>query len=182
MIEKDFKTKEVKYEREIISLKGDIDDIQRGIYSIEREKQNLIKRWQREKDIAFQKELKISVRDCLNSVLDKLEIEEKIKRDSKKIKLLEKENRILKKGKSVSKHKLPGNLFKKGSKFNLNNISVQNPIGLKIPKLNISCSRSKIKSNKKSIKINRSNISKANNKSSLTLKKQKTSLNSKIKE
>jgi len=62
----------------------------------------------------------------------------------------------------------------------LNNITIQKSKGLKIQKLNISASRSKIKAGGKNIKVNRSNVSAVHDKPSLLSNKEESLLKIKI--
>lgn len=150
IIQHTFKQQEAEYQGKIISLEGNIEDLKREIGAIDSEKANLAARYHKEKQAALQDEIRISVRDWVDSMLDKLELQ---------LRWAEAEKNLLKAQKiaqnalkptsvprlQISKKDLKNKPRKtKGSKFNLNNISLNNP-QKPFPNLKISSSKFKLK-------------------------------------
>lgn len=139
--EYEFSIKENEFRHKIIDYEGQIEDLNRELTSLRNEKSSMIRRYKAEIENIKNQELQISVRSCVDNMLDILELKEINKQSNHKIKILEEENKNLKKQSVSSKRKII--------------VKANNPV----PKLNISdISLSKVPSNNKFKAINKSSI------------------------
>lgn len=141
-------------DNQLTSLEGELEDLRRELKSSEEEKAKLIFRWKAEIQKIIQKDNEISVKACMDNMLDILELRDQNTTQEKLIKSLQKENEDLKRSKSQSvKRFVASKNIRATPKLNMSDISLSS--GLSKNKIGI---KKKFKINGGKLKISKSKI------------------------
>jgi hypothetical protein len=146
--------KEHEYQNNLISLEGELEDLNHVVRSLDDEKSKVISRWKAEIKLITQKDIEISVRACMTNMLDILELKDQNSTQKKIIKSLQRENENLKRSKSewVKRFIAPKNI-KPLPKFNMSDISLSSNLSK-----NKIAGKKKFKLNGSKLKISKGKI------------------------
>ena len=163
-IEHEYHLKIEEFQHKIIDCEGQIEDSNRELASVKSEKLALQRKFKAEIARINQFDLQVSVRSCVENMLNILELKEINKQNKSKIKLLEDENKELKKRSLTSKRKIT---IKNNQipKLNISDISLsKNPSINKFRSINKSAITV---SGKQKIKLSKNKIKNLNNYSNI---------------